>query len=64
MARDAGSGSSLVTIHKLLILMASLFTLGFGLRSFAVHELWLGAIFVCLTAGLLMYFRWFVRKHR
>jgi hypothetical protein len=44
--------------------MASLFTLGFGLRSFAVRELGLGAIFVCLTAGLLMYFRWFVRKHR
>lgn len=64
MAHDAGSGSSLVIVHKLLMLMASLFTLGFGLRSFAVGELWLGTIFLCLTGGFLMYFRWFTQKQR
>ena len=52
----------LVLWHKIMMVFALVFCLGFGIRALSQDEVELGTGFLMAFAGLGYYFRWFLRK--
>ena len=53
---------ALIYVHKIMIGTAVGFCLLFAGRALWIGDLWLGAFFGVATAGLSIYFRWFLQS--
>ena len=52
---------ALIVVHKVMIGTALAFSLLFAARALVVGDTVLGVLFGAVTAGLAIYFRWFLR---
>ena len=53
---------ALIHLHKVMIGTALLFSAMFAVRAFVVGDALMGSAFAAVTAGLIVYFRWFLHK--